>query len=83
MSDSNGSTTDNLELDEEFARSLAEAPLQAQLRFHHSEKWVAWAPDEQSIIASGDDFSEVREAARQAGFPRAVMEWIDPPYRRQ
>jgi hypothetical protein len=81
MSESNGSTTDNLELDEEFARSLAEAPLQAQLRFHHSEKWVAWAPDEQSIIASGGDFDEVWEAARRAGLARPLMEWVGPPYR--
>jgi hypothetical protein len=81
MSESNGATTENLDLDEEFARSLAQAPLKAQLRYHHSEKWVAWAPDEQSIITSGDDFAEVSEAARQAGFPDALMEWVDPPYR--
>jgi hypothetical protein len=53
-------------------------PIEAQLRYLHAEQWVAWAPDEKSIIASGDDPLAVHEAARLAGSPRALVEWVPP-----
>jgi hypothetical protein len=55
-----------------------ELPTEARLRYEHAEKWVAWAPDQKSIIASGETYKEVREAARLAGHPEALMEWVLP-----
>ena len=63
---------------EERGVSFDQLPLKARLRFEHAEKWVAWAPDENSVIASGEDYEEVREAARRAGFPHAICEWVTP-----
>jgi hypothetical protein len=61
------------------ARPSATAlPLQARLRQEHAGRWVAWSDDGRRIVASGDDFEVVRAAARQAGFERAVCEWLPP-----
>jgi hypothetical protein len=58
--------------------TIEQLPVEARLRLEHAEKWVAWAPDNQSIIVSGEDHEEVREAARRAGFRRAICEWVLP-----
>jgi hypothetical protein len=58
--------------------SASELPAQARLRMEHAGRWVAWADDFSSVVAVGDDPEVVREAARQAGAPRAVLEWVPP-----
>jgi hypothetical protein len=63
---------------ERVAITLDQAPIKARLRYENAEKWVAWAPDGQSIIAADKDFDVVLEAARLAGFPKARFEWVPP-----
>jgi hypothetical protein len=81
MSESDRPATTEPEAEVEVGMTIDQLPIEARLRLEHAEKWVAWAEDWQSVIASGDDHAEVREAARLAGFPRATMEWVPPPYR--
>ncbi len=63
---------------EPVGMTFDELPIQARLRFVHAERWVAWAEDDQSVIAVADTHQEVRDAARRAGFPHALCEWIPP-----
>jgi uncharacterized protein with PhoU and TrkA domain len=58
--------------------TIDELPVQARLRLEHAGRWVAWAEDDQSILAVADTHDEVREAARRAGVARAVCEWVPP-----
>ena len=58
--------------------TLDQLPIETRLRLEHAEKWIAWAQDEKSLIASGDTHEEVREAARLAGYPRPILEWAPP-----
>jgi hypothetical protein len=58
--------------------TLDQAPIEARLRYENAEKWIAWAPDEKSIIAADKDYDVVRAAAAAAGFPRALCEWVPP-----
>jgi hypothetical protein len=59
---------------ERIYMSYVELPLEARLRREHAGKWIAWAPDFKTLVAVGDDHA----AAREAGVPRAVMEWVEP-----
>jgi hypothetical protein len=63
---------------EEAGMTIDELPVKVRLRVEHAGRWVAWAEDDQSVIAAADTYEEVREAARRAGFPRAVCEWLEP-----
>ena len=58
--------------------TIDQLPVEARTRLENAEKWVAWEPDYQSIIASGLTHEQVREAARIAGHPHASMEWVTP-----
>ena len=78
MPESKTTATTRAETDEPVGLTIDQLPVEARLRLEHAEKWVAWAPDEQSVIASGEDFLEVREASQRAGFPDALMEWVPP-----
>ena len=81
MSESDRPAATHPELVEEVGLTIDQLPVEARLRLEHAEKWVAWAENCQSVIASGETHAEVREAARRAGFPRAIMEWMPPPVR--
>jgi len=58
--------------------TLEEAPIEARIRYENAEKWIAWAPDRKSIVASDKDFDVALSAARAAGFPNARFEWVPP-----
>jgi hypothetical protein len=58
--------------------TVDELPVQARLRLEHAGRWVAWADDFTRVVAAGDDYVSVREAASQAGVARVVYEWVPP-----
>jgi hypothetical protein len=41
-------------------------------------KWITWTPDGLKIVAAGDSPSSALAAAREAGVPDALCEWIPP-----
>ena len=81
MSESDSPAATDPDRVDESGMTIDQLPVEARLRLEHAEKWVAWAEDWQSVIASGDSLQEVSEAARQAGFPWAPLEWVPPPIR--
>jgi hypothetical protein len=58
--------------------SALELPEQARLRLEHAGRWVAWSDDFTRIMAAGDSYEAVRDAAHQAGVERTVEEWVPP-----
>jgi hypothetical protein len=42
-------------------------------------KWVAWNRELTQIIAHGESFADVQAAAREAGYPQAVVEKVRRP----
>ena len=58
--------------------SASELPEQARLRLEHAGRWVAWSEDGTDVVTVGDDPESVRQAARQAGSDRVVLEWVPP-----
>ncbi len=56
-----------------------ELPTDARPRLEHAGKLVAWSSrDLDRIVAAGDDYAEVSEAARRAGFEHPIYEWLPP-----
>lgn len=41
--------------------------------FEHCGKWIAWDFAEMRIIATGETYSETKQAAEQTGEPRPVL----------
>jgi hypothetical protein len=78
MPESSASTETRPEPTAEAGLTIDELPVQARLRLEHAGRWVAWAEDDQSILAVADTYEEVREAVRRAGVARAVCEWMPP-----
>jgi hypothetical protein len=58
--------------------SASELPDQARLRLDHAGQWVAWSEDFTRIVAAGDSYEAVRDAARRAGAEQTVKEWVPP-----
>jgi hypothetical protein len=63
---------------EEPGMTIDELPVKVRLRVEHAGRWVAWAEDDQSVTAAADTYEEVREAARRAGLPHPLCEWLEP-----
>ena len=78
MPEKSQTITTQAEPDEERGMTLDELPVEVRLRVIHAGRWVAWAEDDQSVVAVADTYEEVREAKIRAGFPRAVSEWLEP-----
>ena len=78
MSKRSASTKARPEPTERVGMTAEELPVEARIRLENAGRWVAWAEDDQSILAVADTHAEVREAARRAGFDRAVCEWLPP-----
>ena len=78
MPESSATTETRPELTAEAGMTIDELPVQARLRLEHAGRCVAWADDNQSILAVADTYEEVWEALRRAGVARAVCEWVPP-----
>ncbi len=48
------------------------------MRVEYAGRWIAWSADFKTFVAAADDYDSIHEAARQAGVPKAVVEWVPP-----
>lgn len=81
MDESKATTATETKLNAGVGLPGDQLPRKARLRLEHAEKWVAWSPVDESVIASGDSLEEVCEVANRAGFPLATLEWVPHPSR--
>lgn len=42
----------------------------------YAGKWIGWTPDARKIVASGSTPQEVLALARQAGYPKVILERV-------
>jgi hypothetical protein len=78
MPDARTSAATQPEPTEQAGMTIDELPVKVRLRVEHAGRWVAWADDDQSVIAVADTYEEVRDAACRAGRPHALCEWVPP-----
>ena len=59
---------------EEYRRRFPDRPEPIPLEYQG--KWIAWAEDHQTIIASGDNLSQVRKLTEELGHSDPVFQFV-------